>query len=100
VVVVVLPVPALTPVEVAFPDLPIVLVACPLPFNDAVVKPDASGQSKNALEVRVGSDKVDFVVNGTVVHSEPQGALKTDGIYGIRVNHLLEVQIDDFGVSK
>jgi hypothetical protein len=70
--------------------------------NDVVTKPDASGKSTNALEVRVGADKVDFVVNGTVVHSEPKtGALaKTDGIYGIRVNHLLEIQVDGFGVSK
>jgi hypothetical protein len=68
--------------------------------NDAVAKPDASGQSVNALEVRVGADKVDFVVNGTVVHSESKSSLKTDGIYGIRVNHLLDVEIDGFGVSK
>ena len=70
--------------------------------NDAVVKPGADGKSTNALEVRVGADKVDFVVNGTVVNSQPKtGALaKTDGIYGIRVNHLLEVQVDGFGVSK
>jgi hypothetical protein len=68
--------------------------------NDAVKKPDSSGKSTNALEVRVGSDKVDFVVNGAVVHSEAKSALKTDGIYGIRVNHFLEVQVDGFGVSK
>jgi hypothetical protein len=70
--------------------------------NDAVKKPEADGKSTNALEVRVGADKVDFVVNGTVVHSEPKtGALaKTDGIYGIRVNHLLEVQVDGLAVSK
>jgi len=70
--------------------------------NDAVKKPDDTGKSTNALEVRVGADKVDFVVNGTVVNSSPKtGALaKTEGIYGIRVNHLLEVQIDNFGVSK
>jgi hypothetical protein len=68
--------------------------------NDAVKKPDGSGKSTNALEVRVGSDKVDFVVNGAVVHSEAKSALKTDGIYGIRVNHFLEVQVDGFGVSK
>jgi len=70
--------------------------------NDAVKKPDDTGKSTNVLEVRVGADKVDFVVNGTVVHSEPKtGALaKTDGIYGIRINHLLEVQVDGFGVSK
>jgi hypothetical protein len=72
----------------------------PKTANAAVTKPDASGKSTNALEVRVGADKVDFAVNGTVVHSMPRAALKTDGIYGIRVNHLLEVEIDGFGVSK
>lgn len=70
--------------------------------SDAVKKLDESGKATNALEVRVGADKIDFVVNGTVVHSEPKtGPLaKTDGIYGIRVNHLLEMQIDNFGLSK
>jgi hypothetical protein len=69
---------------------------------DVVKKPDDTGKSTNALEVRVGADKVDFVVNGTVVHSEPKsGAVaETNGIYGIRINHLLEVQVDDFGVTK
>jgi hypothetical protein len=68
-------------------------------MNDAVKKPAADGKSINALEVRVGADKVDFAVNGTVVHSMPKAGVKTDGIYGIRVNHLLEVQIDNFGKS-
>jgi len=70
--------------------------------NDAVKKPDASGQSTNALEVRVGADKIDFVVNGVVVHSEPKSGAtaKTDGIYGIRVNHLLEVQVDGLTATK
>jgi len=66
--------------------------------NDAVAKPGADGTSVNTLEVRVGADKIDYVVNGTVVHSMPKGDLKTNGIYGIRVNHLLDVQID--GLSK
>jgi hypothetical protein len=70
--------------------------------NDAVRKPDASGKSVNALEVRVSADKIEYVVNGTTVHTTPKTGLtaKTDGIYGIRVNHQLEVQIDGFGVSK
>jgi len=68
--------------------------------NDAVKKPDDSGKSTNALEVRVGADKVDFVVNGTVVNSAPKASIgNTDGIYGIRVNHLLEVHIDGFSKS-
>lgn len=71
----------------------------PKTASDAIKKPDAGGKSTNTLEVRVGADKVDFAVNGTVVHSEPRAGLKTDGIYGIRVNHLLEVQIDGFGKS-
>jgi hypothetical protein len=69
--------------------------------NDAVKKPDESGKSTNALEVRVGADKVDFAVNGVVVHSEAKSALgNTDGVYGIRINHLLEVHIDGLSVSK
>ena len=65
--------------------------------NAAIKTPDASGKSTNTLEVRVGADKVDFVCNGTVLHSMPKAGLKTDGVYGIRVNHLLEVHIDGFG---
>ena len=70
--------------------------------NAAVTKPDASGQSKNALEVRVMGDKIDYVVNGTVVHSTPKTGMtaKTDGIYGFRVNHQLEVMVDGLAVTK
>jgi len=70
--------------------------------SDAVKKPDASGSATNALEVRVMADKIDFVINGTVVKSLPKTgpAAKTDGIYGMRINHQLDVQIDGFGVSK
>ena len=74
----------------------------PKTMNAAVKKPDASGKSTNALEVRVAADKIDYVVNGTVVHSTPKAGMtaKTDGIYGIRVNHQLEVMVTNLGVSK
>jgi hypothetical protein len=70
--------------------------------SDAVIKPDANGQCTNALEVRVGADKIDYVVNGKVVHTDAKAGAtaKTDGIYGIRINHLLLVQVDGFGMSK
>ncbi len=70
--------------------------------SDAVKKPDASGMATNALEVRVTADKIAFVINGQVVSTLPKtgAAAKTDGIYGIRINHQLEVQIDGFGVSQ
>ena len=72
----------------------------PKTANDAVKKPGADGKSTNALEVRVGADKVDYVVNGTVVGSSPKAGMKTDGTYGIRVNHLLEVHIDGLSAGK
>ena len=70
--------------------------------SDAVKKPGPDGTSTNALEVRVGADKIDYVVNGTVVHSTPKTGVtaKTDGTYGIRVNHLLDVQVDGFAITK
>jgi hypothetical protein len=70
--------------------------------NAAVKKPDASGKCTNALEVRVTGDKIEFAVNGTVVNTMPKTGptAKTDGIYGLRVNHLLEVQVDGFALSK
>lgn len=70
--------------------------------SDAVKKPDDTGKSTNTLEVRVGADKIDYVVNGQVVTSTPKSGAtaSTDGIYGIRINHLLEVQIDNFGLTK
>jgi hypothetical protein len=70
--------------------------------NKAVKTPDASGKYTNALEVRVLADKIECVINGTVVHTAPKTgeAAKTDGIYGFRVNHLLDVQVDGFAMSK
>ena len=70
--------------------------------NAAVKRPDASGKSVNTLEIRVTLNKIDYVVNGTTVHSTPKTGrtAKTDGIYGFRVNHMLEVQVDGLGVSK
>jgi hypothetical protein len=68
--------------------------------NAAIKKPEANGKSTNVLEVRVLGDKVEYAVNGTVVGSSPKAGVTTDGIWGMRVNHLLNVQIDDIGVGK
>ena len=68
----------------------------------AVKTPDAKGTSTNLLEVRVTAGKIDYAVNGTVVHSTPRTGLtaNTDGIYGMRVNHQLEVRVDGLALSK
>ncbi|MGQ0649892.1 MAG: hypothetical protein ACT4P7_20265 [Gemmatimonadaceae bacterium] len=71
--------------------------------HGAIVKPDsAGGSSVNTLEVRVGADKIDYVVNGQVVHSTPKAGMtaRTDGLWGLRVNHELDVHVDQVGVTK
>ena len=70
--------------------------------NAAVKRPDASGKSTNALEVRVAADKIEYVVNGTVVTTTPKTGptAKTDGNYGVRSNHMLEIQVNGLAVSK
>ncbi len=65
----------------------------------AIHKPDASGKATNALGIEVGGDKVRFLVNGTEVASQPKTALETSGIVGVRINHNLNVQVENFGVK-
>ena len=66
----------------------------------AVKQPDADGRSVNVMEVRVAGDTVSYVVNGTVVHTAPKKAVKTDGLVGVRVNHQLDVLVEGFAVQK
>lgn len=70
--------------------------------HEAINQPGADGRSNNALEVRVMGDKVAYVVNGTVVHTTPKSGMtaQTNGIVGIRVNHLLDVHVEGFEVQK
>jgi hypothetical protein len=68
----------------------------------AIVQPDANGQSVNTLQVRVSAEETQFLVNGTVVHTAPgQGmAGATDGVYGVRVNHVIPgVRVENLRVT-
>ena len=69
--------------------------------SPAVRRPAANGQSINELEVRVRPDSIAYNVNGTTVHTTPRTGLtaKPDGAYGFRINHRLEVQVENLGVS-
>jgi hypothetical protein len=68
--------------------------------HQAIKQPEGSGQSVNTLEVRVMGDTVSYVVNDTVVHTAPKGTMRTDGLVGVRVNHMLDVQVDGFELRK
>jgi hypothetical protein len=71
-------------------------------FNSWIKRTHLFGNSTNILEVRVTQDAVAFAVNGNVVATIPKtGPLaNTDGIYGIRSNHHLELEVEDFGISR
>lgn len=69
--------------------------------HSAVQRPNADGRAVNALAVDVADSGVRFLVNGTEVGSLPRVQyLNTDGIYGLRVNHALDVRVDGFGVTR
>jgi len=75
--------------------------------NAALHKADANGESTNEIGWRVKGGQAACVVNGVAVKSfdkaELVGADKlasTDGIYGIRVSHNLELTVSGLAKSK
>ena len=59
------------------------------------------GKASNALEIRVAADSVRFVANGTPVAAvSRQEVGGMNGVAGLRVNHNLDVHVDDFAVAK
>lgn len=76
--------------------------------SDAISKPDASGKSTDKLEVVVGPQKVQYLINGKEVYSMDRAQMvgaesklsSTDGIAGIRVSHNLDVHIAGFKVTE
>jgi hypothetical protein len=69
-------------------------------MHAAVRQPGADGTSTNTLEVRVAANQISYVVNGMVVHTTPKSGAtaQTDGLVGVRINHLLDVQVEELAV--
>ena len=65
----------------------------------AINKQDAAGKQTNALEVRVGKDSVRLMANGKPVAAFDAKGMMSDnsGLFGVRVNHNLDVHIESFG---
>jgi len=71
--------------------------------HEAIATPGDAGTSVNQLEVRVGAEQTEFVVNGTVVFTAPKTGMagRTDGTYGVRVNHVIpSVLVEDLTVTR
>ena len=68
--------------------------------HEAVRRTTAGERGVNALAVDVGESSVRFLVNGTEVGMlQRVPMLNTDGVYGLRINHNLDVRVDGFGVE-
>jgi hypothetical protein len=72
--------------------------------HEALKKADANGQSTNEVGWRVKGGKASCVVNGVEVKTfepsemvGPDKLASTDGIYGIRVSHNLELMVSGLG---
>ena len=69
--------------------------------HTAVKAADAQGKATNALTVQAGPETVRFLVNGVEVKSIARAnAMDVDGIVGLRVNHMLDLHVDGFAVTK
>jgi len=66
----------------------------------SVASGDGTGDVVNALSIiRVG-DLVHFAVNGTQVATVPTSELDVDGVAGIRINHNLNVRVEDWSIES
>lgn len=62
--------------------------------NPAIVKQGTDGRQTNTLGVQVQGDNVIFTVNGTEVTRLPKSKIHADGLYGFRIGHNLDVDVD------
>jgi len=75
--------------------------------SDALKKADANGEATNSIGWRVRGNTVACVINGTDAWSAAKSDLigptkltSTDGIYGIRVSHNLELTVSGLSMRR
>jgi hypothetical protein len=62
--------------------------------HPAIVKQGPDGRQANTLAVQVQGENVIFSVNGTEVTRQAKSKLHTDGLYGFRIGHNIDVDVD------
>lgn len=70
--------------------------------NPAVAKADSSGKAADRLEIdgKADGDKINFRVNGQVVHTMNAADVDLSGIVGIRANHNLDLHVEGFDIHR
>ena len=68
--------------------------------NPAILPAPAKDPVKNTIVIHVGKDSVDFSADGTKLASFPRKDLDCDGIFGLRINHGINVHVSALKMSK
>lgn len=70
------------------------------PHPSVQVVTEEGDEPENTLGIDVFGGETHFVVNGDVVHIEPASRVRPYGVAGVRVNHRLDVRVDDWLVRR
>jgi len=68
--------------------------------SPVIKKASPSGPVINELSLRVGKEKVSFLVNGQEVYSASADSVDSEGIVGLRMNHNLNIHVETLQISK
>lgn len=68
--------------------------------SEAVNAAPEGGDVTNELAIQVTGDQVHFSVNGTEVATHSVAEIGAYGIAGVRINHNLDVRVEDFELSS
>lgn len=68
--------------------------------SDVIVQQSGEDTAKNVLAVRASVETVDFMINGVTVASLPRSDLQVDGIFGIRVNHSINLHVSSLATTR
>ena len=63
-------------------------------------KPEDAHTAKNVLALEAAGDELSFSVNGEQVWSGPREGLAANGVFGLRVNHGLNLHITTIGRAR
>ncbi len=67
--------------------------------NPAIHTEDDTGHATNVMSIEVGATDTVFKLNGTEMHREKTADIYTDGVWGVRLNHNLDMRITALGLT-
>jgi hypothetical protein len=68
--------------------------------RDAIPVAGTDGSTPYHLAIDVGPENIAFIVNGATVQTVPRSGLTTDGVVGIRINHMLDTHVEKLELTR